>query len=94
MPQIKPKSLAAYRRRLKQRGVVRIEVHVRKNDAALVRSVARALSDPVLENETRVLLRECFGAPKSKGLKELLLSAPLEGIDLTRKRDMGRKVEL
>ena len=46
MPQSKLKSLSAYRRRLKQRGVVRVEVHVRKNDAALVRGVARALCDP------------------------------------------------
>jgi hypothetical protein len=94
MPQSKPKSLSAYRRRLKQRGVVRVEVHVHKNDAALVRSVARALSDPAVETETRVLLRERFGVAKAKGLKEFLASAPLEGLDLTRKRDVGRKVEL
>ena len=29
-------SLSAYRRRLKRRGIVRIEVHVSKDDAALV----------------------------------------------------------
>ena len=39
-------ALSAYRRRLKRRGVVRIEVHVRKDDAALVRGVVKALSDP------------------------------------------------
>jgi hypothetical protein len=65
-----------------------------KNDAALVRSVARALSDPAVETETRVLLRERFGVAKTKGLKEFLASAPLDGLDLTRKRDVGRKVEL
>jgi hypothetical protein len=75
-------------------GVVRVEVHVHKNDAALVRSVARALSDPAVETETRVLLRERFGMAKAKGLKEFLASAPLEDLDLTRKRDFGRKVEL
>jgi hypothetical protein len=89
MPQSKPKSLSAYRRRLKQRGVVRVE-DVHKNDAALVRSVARALSDPAVETETRVLLREPFGVAKAKGLKEFLASAPLEDLDLTRKRDVGR----
>ena len=94
MSQNKPKSLSAYRRRLKRRGVVGVEVHVHKNDAALVRSVARALSDPAVETETRVLLRERFGVAKAKGLKELLASAPLEGLDLTRKRDVRRKVEL
>jgi hypothetical protein len=72
--------------------VVRVEVHLRKDDAALVRSVARALSDPAVETETRVLLRERLGVAKAKGLKELLASAPLEGRDLTRKRDAGRKL--
>jgi hypothetical protein len=33
------KALTTYRRRLKRRGVVRLEVHVRKEDAALVRGV-------------------------------------------------------
>ena len=94
MPQSKQKSLSAYRRRLKQRGVVRVEVHVRRNDAALVRGVARALTDPAVETEARALLRERFGAAKATGLKELLASAPLEGINVTRKRDFGRKVEL
>jgi hypothetical protein len=88
------KSLSAYRRRLKQRGVVRIEVHVRKGDVVLLRGVAKALSDPERAVETRALLRERFGEPKSKGLKALLASAPLEGIDLRREHDLGRDVVL
>ena len=87
------KSLSEYRRRLKQRGVVRLEVHVRKDDAPLVRGVVTALSDPSRESETRSLLREHFGASKATGLKALLVSAPLEGIDLSRERDFGRDVE-
>ena len=39
MSQRKLRSLSDYRRRLKQRGVVRVEVHVHKNDAALVRGM-------------------------------------------------------
>jgi hypothetical protein len=73
---------------------LRVEVHVRKSDAVLVRDLARALSDPAVETETRILLRECLGVTRAKGLKELLASAPLQGLDLTRKRDVGRKVEL
>jgi hypothetical protein len=88
------KRLAAHRRRLKRRGVVRVEVRVRKQDAALVRGVADALSDPARETEARALLRERFGAAKAKGLKALLAAAPLEGIDLTRERDLGRDVAL
>ena len=88
------KALSSYRRRLKRRGVVRLEVHVRKDDAALVRGVVKALADPERESEARALLRERFGVGKAKGLKALLASAPLEGIDLSRDRDFGRDVRL
>jgi len=88
------KALSTYRRRLKRRGVVRLEVHVRKDDAALVRGVVKALADPEQEVEARALLRERFGAGKAKGLKALLASAPLGGIDLSRDPDFGRDVRL
>jgi hypothetical protein len=88
------KPLAAYRRRLKRRGMIRVEVHVRKGDAALVRGVARALSDPAREAEARSVLRDHFGSGRATGLKALLAQAPLEGIDLTRERDLGRDVTL
>jgi len=94
MPSSHRKALSAYRRRLKRRGVVRVEVHVRKSDAALVRGVAEALSDPAREAEARALLRERFGTAPAKGLKALLAAAPLEGIDLTRERDLGRDIAL
>jgi hypothetical protein len=86
--------LSAYRERLKRRGVVRVEVHVRKNDAALVRSVAKALADPARATEARALLRERFGAAAAKGFKAMLAAAPLEGIDLSRERDFGRDIVL
>jgi hypothetical protein len=88
------KALSTYRRRLKRRGVVRLEVHVRKDDAALVRGVVKALADPEQEVEARALLRERFGAGKANGLKALLASAPLERIDLSRDADFGRDVRL
>ena len=94
MPNPRRKALSTYRRRLKRRGVVRLEVHVRKDDAALVRGVVKALGDPDRETEARALLRERFGMGKAKGLKALLAAAPLEGIDLGRARDLGRDVEL
>ncbi len=83
MPSPQKKILSAYRRRQKQRGVIRLEVHVRKDDAGLIRKVAKALYDPVRATEARALLRECLGAPQANGLKELLAAAPLEDIDLT-----------
>lgn len=88
------KALSVHRRRLKRRGIARLEVRVRKDDVALVRGVVAALSDPEREAETRALLRERFAAHEAKGLKALLAAAPLEGIDLERPRDTGRTVEL
>jgi hypothetical protein len=88
------RAVATYRRRLKRRGHVRLEVHVRKSDAPLVRGVVKALDDPDREAETRALLRKRFGAGKRIGLKALLAAAPLDGIDLGRERDFGRDIEL
>lgn len=83
-----------FRKRLKQRKMARLEVHVRKDDAALIRNVIRALGNPHQEQATRALLREYFGTGQEQGLKALLAAAPLEGIDLRRVRDFDRKVEL
>lgn len=94
MPSSHRKALSTYRRRLKRQGIVRLEVKVRKEDAPLVRSVVAALADPEHGAETRALLREHFAASKVQGLKALLAAAPLEGIDLTRERDLGRDVAL
>ena len=74
--------VAQWRRRRQRQGFVRVEVQVRKEDAALVREVAAALVDPEHEAETRKTLCEKFAAPGAKGLKTLLASAPLEGIVL------------
>ena len=71
-----------------------MEVHVRKDDTALVRNVIRTLANSDHEQATRALLREHFGTGQAQGLKALLAVAPLEGIDLGRRRDFGRKVDL
>ncbi len=68
-----------------------MEVRVRKEDTPLVRSVAQALGDPGLAAAARSLLKARFGTPTSTGLKSLLASAPLDGIDLERARDPGRR---
>lgn len=88
------KSVSSFRKRLKQQGMARLEVKVRKDDAALVRNVVRALTSPEQEQRARTLLREHFGDGQTKGLKALLAAAPLEGIDLSRERDLGRDVDL
>jgi hypothetical protein len=56
--------------------------------------VVRALASPEQEQTARALLREHFGSGPAEGLKSLLAAAPLEGIDLSRRRDLSRDVDL
>jgi hypothetical protein len=79
---------------MERRGFVRLEVSVRKEDASLVRGVASALSDPSRQAEARRFLQQRFIEPSRIDLKALLASAPLDGINLDRKPDPGRDVDL
>jgi hypothetical protein len=87
-------AVSNYRKRLRRQGLVRVEVQVRKEDAPLVRGVAGALADPAQAAAARSLLRARFGGSSATGLKDLLAGAPLDGIDLRRRRDRGRPVKL
>lgn len=87
-------ALAEHRRRLRSRGLQRLEVQVRGEDAPLLRAVVAALADPGQAVEARALLLRCFTPGPTRSLKGLIESAPLDGIDLDRQRDMGRAVEL
>jgi hypothetical protein len=44
--------------------------------------------------KARALLRDQFGPGRRRGPKSLLAAAPLEGIDLTRDRNLGRDIDL
>jgi hypothetical protein len=87
-------ALRGHRARMARRGFVRVEVNVRKEDANLIRDVAAALCDPARRAEARLLVRQSFAALPKVSLKALLASAPLDGIDLDRNRDLGREVDL
>jgi len=87
------KATAAYRKRLKKEGLTRVELHVRTDDAKLLRQLAKALSTPDREREVRAALREQV-AEYRPDLKTLLASAPLEGVDLSREDDAGRNIDL
>ena len=89
-----PSAVAEHRRRLRSRGLLRVEVQVRGEDAPLVRAVAAALADPDQAGEARALLRRRFGPEPTRSLKDLLAAAPLDDIDLTRSRDTGRAIDL
>ena len=94
MAKAQRRAVRNFRRRIEQKGMARLEVRVRKDDIPLVRDVVRALSNPEQEQDARALLREHFRTATPKGLKALLAAAPLEGVDLTRGRDLGRNVDL
>lgn len=74
--------LDSLRPRHKRQDFVRVEVHVREEDAVLVHGIAEALGDPSGAAEARNLLRARFLPPTATGLKALIASAPLDGIDL------------
>jgi len=94
MTTVRKTPLSSFRSRQKRQGIVRVEVQVRKEDAVLVRGVARALGDPRRAPEARSLLKARFAEPALAGLKTLLASAPLDGIDIDRPRDLGRPVDV
>ena len=88
------KALRNHRRRLRERGIKRVEVEAAETDASLIRQLAKVLrAGGEKAEETRHQLTELV-APKGPGLKELLASAPLAGIRITRSRDPGRSLDL
>jgi hypothetical protein len=87
------KAVAEHRKRLKERGLVRIELRAPKEDAPLLREVAGTLADPLRAPAARLVLRELAAVQRAKGFKELLAAAPLEGVDLERNRDTGRDID-
>ena len=86
--------LNSFRGGQKRQGIVRVEVQVRKENAVLVRGAAQALGGPQRAAQARSLLKARFVKPASAGLKSLLASAPLDGIDIDRPQDLGRPVDL
>ncbi|MDC7788993.1 hypothetical protein PQJ75_21860 [Rhodoplanes sp. TEM] len=89
------KALTAYRHRQTRKGLVRLELQIRKDDAGLLRSVARALSDPTRATATRALLEQEFGDRRGDVLKAVLAAAPADlDLEPERPRETGRDVEL
>ncbi len=87
-------ALAKHRQRLRNRGLQRLELQVRAEDVSLVRAVAAALADATRGQDARTLLRSQFLSVPHRSLKDLLASAPLDGVELKRTRDFGRPLEL
>jgi phosphohistidine phosphatase SixA len=88
------KAVRDHRRRLKKRGLKRVEIHAAESDAALIRQLARILRDDSARAElVRTRLNDLV-SERPTGLKALLAAAPLEGIRITRARESGRTIEL
>jgi hypothetical protein len=68
------------------------EVQVRAADASLVRKGAEELNADTSQNRFRAVLKKETGEGRAS-FKVLLAAAPLDGVDLTRSRDPGRKLK-
>ncbi len=90
-------TVARYRARARRRGLLRVEVQVPRQDAQRIRALATLLRegpDAATERSRAgvdAVLRTASGAG---GLKKLLASAPLEGVEGLRSRETGRPIEL
>ncbi|MEY3045957.1 MAG: hypothetical protein RL242_2799 [Pseudomonadota bacterium] len=74
-----------HRKRQKSLGIVRVEVQVPAEDAALLKAAAKALKNLQRAHRTRTLLREIT---VTSSLKRLLATWPdFSDLDLDRKKD-------
>jgi hypothetical protein len=74
--------------------MARVEVQVRREDAVLMRHIARDLTDPDRSVATRQALLACINRNAPASLKEHLLLPAIGELDLVRSADTGRAVDL
>ena len=85
--------VVCHRKRQKSLGIVRVEVQVPAEDAALLKAAAKALKNPQRAHRTHTLLREIAASP-APTLKTLLTTGPdFEDLNLDRAQDLGRVSE-
>jgi hypothetical protein len=91
------RALENYRKRLSRRGMARFEVLGLKEDRELIREVARKLAENTPEAaEMRTSMRRTVSnkAGTKGGILEILRSWPLAELNLTRRFEEGRKIDL
>jgi hypothetical protein len=93
------RAIRNYRNRLSERGMARFEVLALDGDRELIRSLARRLAEdgPEAAQIRATVSRSIADQPSRKGgILEALRRSPLAGadIELTRRRETGRKIEL
>ena len=83
-----------HRKRLKEKGIARVEVNVPENDKSLIKAIAAKLRNTHQESEEfRHSLLNALASPRPMNFKELLECAPLDGVDLERSREGWREIE-
>jgi hypothetical protein len=88
------KAVAEHRKRLKLRGLARIELRAPKEDADLLRLLAGALADPARAPELRLALQRAVNPYAGMNFKELLAAAPLDlELDFERSNDPPREID-
>ncbi len=94
MGKSRKKAVRDHRRRPRKQGFKRVEVEATESDAALIRRLAKVLRcGGEIADEARQRLTKMVAA-KGLGLKDLLASAPMDGICITRSRDPGRSADV
>jgi hypothetical protein len=93
------RAIDKYRDRLTARGMARFEVVGRDSDRELIRAVARRLAEGGCDaDRLRAAVRQTISGepPKKGGIVRALLASPLvgAGLDLSRPREEGRKVDI
>ena len=93
------RAVQSYRKRLAQRGMVRFEVLGRESDRALIRSLAKRLTEDDAQAERlRATVSQGISSesPRKGGILEALRRSPLVGADAIAPRpfEPGREVEL
>jgi hypothetical protein len=89
------RAVKGYRKRQKEKGVVRVEVNVPEVDKPLIRQLARNLrSGGQAAENTRAVLAAALNPYEGMNLKQLLENSPLDELELVRSRESWRDVEL
>jgi hypothetical protein len=95
MGQTHQETVKNYRKRLEDKGIVRLEVQAPKDDVQIIKQIVKILRGNYSQAvNMRTHLNEAIKSVPKSGLKQLLASAPLDDIDLTRDNDLPRKVDL
>ncbi len=93
------RAIQKYRARLSDRGLARFELLGRDTDRELLRLLARRLAEEGPEAEqlrNRISASVTGQLPKKGGIVASLRRSPLVGadLDMSRRREKGRKVEI